>query len=530
LRRHDTVAYHSGGARVTQPLSFLDLLGLFAAIAAILAGSYFVTRFARRLVAVGASPAFAGGLITLLCSAPEVTIVISAWLRSRDRSGLDLLGLVHHVPVGLVLGSSIVNILGVAGLSALIIPGRFIPIRRTTIFRDTLFLILLAGGILFFFFTQHAPHESEPVIRASWGRWLMFLGLGYLVVVTVWDQAAPPLPTVGSTREEREETANPNGSPSSGSDTAGSAFLYFVGAALVLFVGGLVLFFILYPGGNTPRNPNIPPPHSVALLLPIIVALPEFLTARWASRPPRTTREKQLAMRAETLSITSLLSSSIFNLTFVLGLAAVLAAPSSHKLEGSYDIVQQKIENILQAKWPQDSERYRSLLRKCVPVSPDHKLVQPTYADYCQTARAIEKNRETRPDENADRLNPRYFSIQRLPREAGLYVDYDYFHLEAWVLLLGALVLLYLLLFDPFARVARYRLSSDETERYQLQRPEGVVLFVMFLVWLLLRVGNMALENGKEAGLARIFSLGAANTQSYECQSEILRLCEKPPR
>ena len=485
----------------------MTILSIVAALLAVVAGSFFVTRFAQGLVAGRLHPVIVGAAITLLCSAPEIAVILGARLQlelSKDALGvLDVLGLANHIPIGVVLGSSLINILLIAGLSALIVPTHNIVVSKTTVFRDALILAVLAIGGFILIFTNLISPEHPGLIPAKFGLWLIGLGVAYLVGVMAWEITLPS--SVGNGGEEAGQ------SPTS----LGSMAFFFVCAISVLFIGVLWLFQTLYPNKTWPE---ILPPHSVGVLLPLLVAVPELATAFWAAGIGG-----QAGRSAEALAIDSLLSSSIFNLTFVLGLAIVMAPGAINTMPkdmNTWDTVRSSLQTSIAASnalnRPNIDLRFQPSLEACAP-SDGHSFQTPF--KYCFQ------------ESDLPRSDQKYFSINRLPPSTtadedhpenaiGLYVDRPYFMLEACTLVIGVIILMFVLMTDRF----------HVSDSYQLLPHEGAILLFVFICYGVLRYGPIiagAPGSGHVAVapefLRPVLSL---DYESEQCRSEIKKICK----
>ncbi|MFZ1992423.1 MAG: hypothetical protein WAW96_21930 [Alphaproteobacteria bacterium] len=384
-------------------------------------------------------------------------------------------------------------------------PTHNIAISKATVFRDALILAVLVIGGFILYFTNLTSPEHPGLIAAQYGWWLIGLGVAYLLGVMVWEVTLPS--SAGDSTPPAGESPTP----------LGSMAFFFICAVSVLFIGVIWLFGTLYPNEHAPA---ILPPHSVAVLLPLLVAVPELATAFWAAG----VAGKLAQNRAEQLAIDSLLSSSIFNLTFVLGLAIVLA-PSAIKTmpeamndwDNVRSVLQQSVDSSNERNRPQiDLQAFGASLKACLPTD-GHSFQTPI--TFCPPADDQE-----------------YFSLNRLPlsmpedlrhqvHAVGLYVDRPYFLLEACVLVIGVIVLMIVLMTD----------NLHVSENYELLPREGAILLLIFICYGVLRYGAI-IAGPPIPGhapiapefLRPVLGLGAVDSESERCRAEIADICNLP--
>jgi Ca2+/Na+ antiporter len=481
------------------PGFFIPLLVL----GCILAGGYAVVRSAAQLVRLGAHPIVAGGILALLSNVPELAAILAPRATSltesmTDRGTMQLLGFAHHIPVGVILGSAVINVLLIAGLGAILIPSGAIRIRPLTLFRDATILVVIAAFIYanFFWPLPLRPDDQSHTFDATYGLRLLILGAIYVVFVFVWDFLTDP------SRGLRSGGPNGSGATQSQADTPdadrerpkrrsadvdiGDFILSFLVGALLLFAGFYFGLKEFYPAGRAPLFPI--PLSTVATLLPVIVASPELLTSVWA-----VTNRSSLLHHNESLSIDVLLSSSIINLTIILGLAAILVSDRvTINLADARSAATLSIGQFVSGNSEIESaDAALDLIQRCVPLDPKGNLAPPTgdmvVGDYCAGSR---------------RKSLRYMDLSEIPKVPGLLFDKSHFWKEALFLLAGSGLLWVFLL----------------TDRFKLVRNEGIWLVLVFLVYAAIRYGPFLKSNE-----------GATDSKSHACQEEVggSKLCER---
>lgn len=273
-------------------MELLDAGRIVLGLVLLILGGEFLVRGASALARrVGISALVVGlTVVSAATSAPELAITVGAVL--RDEPGLA---------VGNVVGSNIVNILLILGVSALILP---LAVTRGLVRFDVPVMVGMSAGLLLM--------SLDGVIGAVDGL-LLF---GVVVAHTVWtitagrrgarSRAEPPVPAPGPPAADADAVDDPAPSPSA----AGSLLLIVAGIALL--VGGATL--LVEGAVNVATSLGV---SSLVVGLTVVAvgtSLPELVTSITAVR--RGERD---------IAVGNIVGSNIFNIGVVLGLPALIS-------------------------------------------------------------------------------------------------------------------------------------------------------------------------------------------------------------
>lgn len=252
-----------------------------AGLALLLLGSGAVARGGSALFrGFGVSPVMVNLLIVALAmSAPELAVSFQAVARNQP-----------DIALGTVIGSNIVNILLVLGLAAIFRP---LPAPPKVVFRDGLFLLAASAVVV------AVTLIGGTMTRLAGGA--LLLGLVAYVAVCFLTERGRSVAMASAHALPRIDVQLPPVSLSIFLLLLGGAFLVF--GSLSAVDGALVLA----------RDYSLPPLVIALTVIAFGTALPELGTALYASA-----RADNPGMSGQ------LLGSSIFNLLFVLGLAAAV--------------------------------------------------------------------------------------------------------------------------------------------------------------------------------------------------------------
>jgi cation:H+ antiporter len=261
------------------------VLPLVGGLVALVLGAEVLVRAGTGLaVRFGVSPMVVGlTVVALGTSVPELAVGIDA-----ARTGSPGLA------VGNIVGTNLVNILLILGLSALLLP---VVLDRATLRYD---VPAMTGSALVLLVLA-----VDGVLRRVEGVLLLLLGLGYLVLrtwVSLREDAAPPAPSAPP--EEREEP------PAEQSETVRQG-LYLLGALVVVVVGAELL---VDGAVSSARALGV----SDAVIGLTVVAV-------GTSAPELVTTVVSTVRGDRDLAIGNLVGSSVLNLTVILGVTVTVA-------------------------------------------------------------------------------------------------------------------------------------------------------------------------------------------------------------
>ncbi len=271
------------------PMDFLDVGRIIVGLVLLVVGGELLVRGASALARrVGISSLVVGlTVVSAATSAPELAITIGAvW---QDEPGLA---------VGNVVGSNIINILFILGLSALILP---LVVTRGLVRFDVPVMVVLSAGLLVM--------ALDGVISAIDGVILF----SAVVAHTVWTIVASrrsARPPVDSTETTAASDTGDGDEKTPATSTLKSLLLIVVGIALL--VGGATL---LVDGAvNIATGLGISSLVVGLTVVAIGTSLPELVTSITAVR--RGERD---------IAVGNIVGSNIFNIGVVLGLPALIS-------------------------------------------------------------------------------------------------------------------------------------------------------------------------------------------------------------
>ena len=274
------------------PMDFLDVGRIIMGLVLLIVGGELLVRGASVLARrVGISSLVVGlTVVSAATSAPELAITIGAvW---QDEPGLA---------VGNVVGSNIVNILFILGLSALILP---LVVTRGLVRFDVPVMVVLSAGLLVM--------ALDGVISAVDGVILFSV----VVAHTVWTIAASRRRTrlpVGAAESAAVSSTSDVGDGDEKSPVASTTkSLLFIVGGIALLVGGATL---LVDGAvNIATGLGVSSLVVGLTVVAIGTSLPELVTSITAVR--RGERD---------IAVGNIVGSNIFNIGVVLGLPALIS-------------------------------------------------------------------------------------------------------------------------------------------------------------------------------------------------------------
>ncbi|MGV0423688.1 calcium/sodium antiporter [Corynebacterium sanguinis] len=273
-------------------MDFLDVGRIIMGLVLLIVGGELLVRGASVLARrVGISSLVVGlTVVSAATSAPELAITIGAvW---QDEPGLA---------VGNVVGSNIVNILFILGLSALILP---LIVTRGLVRFDVPVMVALSAGLLVM--------ALDGVISAIDGLILFSVVIAHTVwtIVASRRKARPPVDTTESATVSADSDSGDEEEKAPATSTVTSLLLIVVGIALL--VGGATL---LVDGAvNIATGLGISSLVVGLTVVAIGTSLPELVTSITAVR--RGERD---------IAVGNIVGSNIFNIGLVLGLPALIS-------------------------------------------------------------------------------------------------------------------------------------------------------------------------------------------------------------
>lgn len=273
-------------------MDLLDAGRIILGLTLLILGGEFLVRGASALARrVGISALVVGlTVVSAATSAPELAITVGAVLRDQP-----------ELAVGNVVGSNIVNILFILGLSALILP---LAVTRGLVRFDVPLMVAMSAGLLLM--------SLDGVVGALDGL-LLF---GVVVAHTVWTiiagrrSARSPSGAPGSTADSSAADAGDRSGPTPAAAVGKSLLLIVAGIALL--VGGATL--LVEGAVNLATSLGV---SSLVVGLTVVAvgtSLPELVTSVTAVR--RGERD---------IAVGNIVGSNIFNIGVVLGLPALIS-------------------------------------------------------------------------------------------------------------------------------------------------------------------------------------------------------------
>lgn len=273
-------------------MGLLDVGRIIVGLVLLVVGGELLVRGASVLARrVGISSLVVGlTVVSAATSAPELAITIGAvW---QDEPGLA---------VGNVVGSNIINILFILGLSALILP---LIVTRGLVRFDVPVMVALSAGLLVM--------ALDGVISAIDGLILFSVVIAHTVwtIVASRRKARPPVDTTESATVSADSDSGDEEEKAPATSTVTSLLLIVVGIALL--VGGATL---LVDGAvNIATGLGISSLVVGLTVVAIGTSLPELVTSITAVR--RGERD---------IAVGNIVGSNIFNIGLVLGLPALIS-------------------------------------------------------------------------------------------------------------------------------------------------------------------------------------------------------------
>ena len=274
------------------PMDILDVGRIIAGLVLLILGGEFLVRGASALSRrVGISSLVVGlTVVSAATSAPELAVTIGAVL--RDEPGLA---------VGNVVGSNIINILFILGLSALVLP---LVVTRGLVRFDLPLMVAMSAGLLLI--------SLDGVISAVDGLILLCVVVAHTVMTIVISRrrTRSPADAAGSTSGSPTKDVTDEDEESPAASTGKSLLLVVLGIALL--VGGSTL--LVEGAVNIATTLGV---SSLVIGLTVVAigtSLPELMTSITAVR------------RGErAMAVGNIVGSNILNIGVVLGLPALIS-------------------------------------------------------------------------------------------------------------------------------------------------------------------------------------------------------------
>lgn len=273
-------------------MDILDVGRIIAGLVLLILGGEFLVRGASALSRrVGISSLVVGlTVVSAATSAPELAVTIGAVL--RDEPGLA---------VGNVVGSNIINILFILGLSALVLP---LVVTRRLVRFDLPLMVAMSAGLLLM--------SLDGVISAVDGLILLCVVVAHTVMTIVISRrrTRSPADAAGSTSGSPTKDVTDEDEESPAASTGKSLLLVVLGIALL--VGGATL--LVEGAVNIATTLGV---SSLVIGLTVVAigtSLPELMTSITAVR--RGERD---------MAVGNIVGSNIFNIGLVLGLPALIS-------------------------------------------------------------------------------------------------------------------------------------------------------------------------------------------------------------
>ncbi|WP_313678997.1 calcium/sodium antiporter [Corynebacterium stationis] len=273
-------------------MDILDVGRIIAGLVLLILGGEFLVRGASALSRrVGISSLVVGlTVVSAATSAPELAVTIGAVF--RDEPGLA---------VGNVVGSNIINILLILGLSALVLP---LVVTRGLVRFDLPLMVAMSAGLLLI--------SLDGVISAVDGLILLCVVVAHTVMTIVISRrrTRSPADAAGSTSGSPTKDVTDEDEESPAASTGKSLLLVVLGIALL--VGGSTL--LVEGAVNIATTLGV---SSLVIGLTVVAigtSLPELMTSITAVR--RGERD---------MAVGNIVGSNIFNIGVVLGLPALIS-------------------------------------------------------------------------------------------------------------------------------------------------------------------------------------------------------------
>lgn len=273
---------------------YISILGLMAVGLAVLifGGEYLVRGASSVAKKFGISPLVIGlTIVAFGTSAPELVVnMVAAFSGNTD------------IALGNIIGSNIVNVLIILGVSAVIAP---IAVARTTIWKEIPFAWLASVVVLFLGYDTLLAGAADNMLTRGEGLTLIaFFGIFMYYVFSL----------AASSPEAQEDVVT---YPTS------TSYLYILGGLVALFFGGK-----LFVSNAIELATMLGVPEMIIGLTIVAIgtSLPELVTSIIAARKGHSD-----------IAIGNVVGSNIFNIFWILGLTATIT-PVPIPTEGIYDI------------------------------------------------------------------------------------------------------------------------------------------------------------------------------------------------